>query len=168
MDQTTCTGCGKPLNDGDWKSKSGLCRECAEEKHKTKEKAQRKKYLWAYIVGAILLLDLIGIAVFKLIPAPPVVIFTEDGELSLDAQYATISIVEDAIRDILKAPDTAVFDHSDDFYILGDDNVVIFSGEVTAENVFGVPLKNNYVVNFKIWGLESDEYEVLEAAVIED
>jgi hypothetical protein len=165
MDQTNCTGCGKPLYEGDWVSKSGLCRACAEERQRAKDKVKFKKYWWAYLIGAIIFLDLVAMAVFKSIPTPPVVIFTDDGELSLDAQYAAISIVEDAVRDMLKAPDTAVFDHSEDFYIIDDDKSVTFSGEVTAQNSFGVPLRNTYIVIFNIWGLGNDENEVLDVMI---
>ena len=162
MGETKCNGCGKPLYDGDWKSKSGLCRACAEAKLDKKPGRKKTKYWWAYVIAAVLALYIVAFVIFKFFPTPPVVIFTDDGELSLEAQYVAVSIVEDAVKDELKAPSTAVFDHSEDFYIIDDDNSVIFSGDVTAENSFGVPLKGTYIVIFKIWGLESDENEVLE------
>jgi len=49
MESSNCTNCGKLLNDGDWKSKSGLCRACAEESYNNRN---RPKYvMWIVIVA---------------------------------------------------------------------------------------------------------------------
>jgi len=63
MDSVNCTGCGKVLLDGDWKSKSGLCRACAEAKHDAKNKSKYVK--WLIISVSALILVWISIVIFS-------------------------------------------------------------------------------------------------------
>lgn len=61
MESSNCTNCGKLLNDGDWKSKSGLCRACAEAQYDEKNK---KKYIrFIYIGLAVIFVSVVTLLV---------------------------------------------------------------------------------------------------------
>lgn len=61
MSDRSCTGCGKAIHDGDWVSKSGLCRACAEAKYDAKN---QKKYLkWIIISVSAMILVWVSVVV---------------------------------------------------------------------------------------------------------
>ena len=165
MDGVNCTGCGKPLYDGDWKSKSGLCRACAEAKHDAKPGGKLLKNWWIILIVAVF--AVIGIMGYigSTMPEAPDVIIGEDGKPTEDALFRFTSIAHNAVKDNLKAPSTAEFDETTEVWYMYEDGVYGISGDVTAENSFGVPLKGPYFVKFKCWGLDYGENEVLEVEI---
>lgn len=59
MEERNCTACGKALHEGDWVSKSGLCRACAEAKYDEKHPRRKK----AIIIIASVILSLLFITI---------------------------------------------------------------------------------------------------------
>ena len=60
MDGVTCTNCGRPLQDGDWKSKSGYCRTCAKKLIKQTEPIIFN-YHWLTILLLCIFVGFLGI-----------------------------------------------------------------------------------------------------------
>lgn len=161
MESANCTGCGKALVNGDWKSKSGLCRACAESKY---DEHHKKTYLiWIFISIAVIFAAIAFLAVYS--PDVPTVIIGDDGKPTQEALSQFSYIAQSAVMDNLKAPSTADFDATSESWYMFEDGVYGMSGDVTAENSFGVPLKGPYFVKFKCWGFGYDEYEILEVVI---
>lgn len=61
MGQQSCTNCGKPLYEGDWVSKSGLCKPCAEAKYDERNKPKHLK--WIIIIVSAMILTWVAVIV---------------------------------------------------------------------------------------------------------
>lgn len=159
MDQVTCTQCGRPIFEGDWKSKSGLCRSCAEIALQKK----RKKRWWIYLIIVYFIAVIIAA---QTVDPQEESILDANGYPTQRAVLRFQVIAERAVKDNLKAPKTAEFDTLYDKYFIYDETDTYgYSGTVTAENSFGVPLTDDYFVKFKCWGYEYDEYEILSVTI---
>ncbi|MPM30224.1 hypothetical protein SDC9_76772 [bioreactor metagenome] len=172
MDDLYCARCGKQIIDG-WVSKSGYCHPCASEIRAQREieanqkeahkKQMLKKYWWVILlVGITLLNSFIALTM----PRTPDTLLDANGKLTTEGEIWFSIIAENAVKDGLKAPKTAEFDHGDDhYYVYSKVDTYGYSGTVTAENSFGVPLTGEYYVIFRCWGLEPDQYEIISVEI---
>ncbi len=172
MDELFCKKCGRAITDG-WVSKSGYCRPCASEIRAAREleakqkehvtKQMLKKYWWAIVlVGITILTSFVAL----IMPSTPDTVLDANGKVTTEGEIWFSIIAENAVKDNLKAPKTAEFDHGDDhYYTYSKADTYGYSGIVTAENSFGVPLTDEYYVIFRCWGLDSDQYEIVSVQI---
>lgn len=124
-------------------------------------KKKQKKYLIIIATAIAFAAITLTIAITQA-PKHPYAVLGTDGKPTEYALDRFVSIAHKAVRDNLKAPKTAEFDATEENWYMFEDGVYGVSGNVTADNAFGVPIAGDYFVKFECWGLDYDENEVLE------
>lgn len=91
-------------------------------------------------------------------------ILNEDGGLSSHGEAVFCQIAEKTVKSYLKAPSTAKFEHYNMKWSVQEENVYLITGPYEAENAFGVPIQEEYIIVFEYNDTEED-YALLQVAL---
>lgn len=154
-----CTNCGK---ETEWVSKSGYCKECAEtaldQKNGSAGGARTPIYRkWWFWLIVVIILGSVANGLNS--EGEPSGYFKADGSLKIDVAGDFKFIAQKAVKQYLKAPSTAEFETRYDQWASYGEDVYSLSGTFTAQNSFGVPLEDEYLVQFW-YGGDYDAYEI--------